>query len=187
MGELILLTGGVRSGKSGMAERLAAGVSDRVLYIATAEAGDGEMRERIRRHREARPKTWETLEAYRDLGTAIAGAKADCVIVDCITMLMTRLLMDCPINWDEPDPPALETAETEITCEIRRMLDGIRAFPGRVILVTNEIGWGLVPVYPMGRFFRDMAGRVNQLLAKESDTVLLMVSGIPMTVKGEIR
>jgi adenosylcobinamide kinase/adenosylcobinamide-phosphate guanylyltransferase len=189
--ELTLILGGARSGKSSYAEQLAAqfatqfavGRGERVLYVATAQAWDDEMRERITKHQAQRPAHWQTLEAPTQVGEAIAAAQAavdggwDVVLVDCLTLLANNVLMTLP----EP----VETAEAEaaLQAEVNALLTTYQASSARWILVSNEVGLGIVPAYPLGRVYRDALGRANQQLAAAATKVLFMVAGLPMRVK----
>lgn len=178
MGDLILITGGIRSGKSRFAEGLAAGLGgDRVVYVATAEAGDDEMRARIAAHRADRPETWTTLEAPLDVAAAIgeAEARSDAprvILVDCLTMLVSNLLL---------------ADEVEAQARVRRQAIAIREAARRatadVLIVTNEVGWGVVPATTLGRRYRDLLGMANQELAAAASKVYLLVAGIPIECK----
>lgn len=182
MGDLILVTGGVRSGKSRFAERLAAQLGgDRVVYIATAEPLDDEMRERIAAHRADRPAAWRTLEAPVDVTTAIEDVASSpspprVILVDCLTMLVSNLLLG-------RDGGGEETASARVD----RQSNAIGAVCARiepsVIVVTNEVGWGVVPSTPLGRRYRDLLGTANQVLAATSAHVYLLVAGIAVDCK----
>ena len=178
--ELILILGGARSGKSAYAERLARerGGED-VLYVATAEAWDDEMRTRIAAHRTARPAAWRTLEAPRQVGQQIAalGASPAVVLVDCLTLLASNVILAA---GDEVDGMAAEAA---VTREVEDLLAAYQRSAATWILVSNEVGLGLVPPYPLGRIYRDALGRANQQLAAWADRVLFMVAGLPLDVK----
>lgn len=191
MGKLVLLLGGARSGKSTYAEKLAAEIGgDDVLYVATAEVKDEEMAERARKHRASRPASWRTLEAPRGIGAALPSAAegARAVIVDCITVLTANVLVaatgDYEDAFDEPQDtynPAIEAALLE---EIEALAAAARALPATTIVVSNEVGMGVVPPYELGRAYRDLLGRANQTLARHADEVYLLVAGIPMAIKG---
>ena len=179
----ILITGGARSGKSRYAQELALKTGKPVLFVATAEPGDEEMRPRIENHRKSRPASWNTLEATWGLGNRIKqdGGEAEVVIIDCITLLVNNILGKHGDQTGENiDFPA---AEKEVNSEISQLAECIRTVDAFFILVTNEVGTGLVPANKIGRLYRDLLGRANQLLAAEVDEVYLMVAGLPLRIK----
>ncbi len=180
MGRLILVLGGARSGKSTFAQRRAAELGgEQVLFVATAGAGDEEMRQRIEKHRRERPAGWPTLEAPQDVGRAIAahGGAAKVVLVDCLTLLVSNRLG----NAEDPFAPDLEVA---VAAEVQELAACAGRVAGDLIVVSNEVGLGLVPPYPLGRAYRDLLGLANQALAQKADEVYLLVAGIPLTIKG---
>ena len=183
MGELILILGGARSGKSAEAVRIARQNKDeRVLFVATAEPGDDEMRLRIEKHRAERPAHWHTLEAPRRVGKAIGRQSQvyTTIVVDCITLLVSNLLVD------KSDPYAeavRESVDQEIDEIVRAAVE--LPFASRTVVVSNEVGTGMAPLTPLGRAFRDLVGRANQNLAAASDRAVLMVAGLPLILKGE--
>jgi adenosylcobinamide kinase/adenosylcobinamide-phosphate guanylyltransferase len=172
---LCLLLGGARSGKSAFALHLAARAGGRVAVVATAQAWDDEMRARIERHRRERPSDWLTVEAPTDVGTAVrrGAEQADVVLVDCVGLLVTNLMG----HGEEPSRHVEERVDKEI--------QDIVAAAGDTdcILVSNDVGAGVVPPYPSGRLFRDLLGRANQALARAADQVYWMVAGLPVEVK----
>lgn len=172
--ELILLLGGARSGKSRLALRLAAQRGG-VLFVATAEARDDEMRTRIAAHRMERPATWTTLEEPLDLAAALAhlAPSVTTVVLDCLTLWVSnRLLLQ--------DNPA---ADATILAEAERLLDRYASGTATWIVVSNEVGLGLVPDTELGRRYRDILGEVNQRFAQRAERVLLMVAGLPVDLK----
>ncbi len=176
---VILILGGARSGKSEYAQRLAEETGRSVLYVATATVGDEEMAERIARHRAARPAHWRTLEAPTGVGDALEAAIADAgvVLMDCLTLLVSNLLMELGETASE------EALANRAVGELEEVLRVCKAHGATLIMVSNEVGMGLVPPYPMGRVYRDALGRVNQWLAARADRVVLMVAGIPLELK----
>ena len=178
---LTLLLGGARSGKSHYAETWAADHGDRVLFVTTAEAHDDEMRERIQAHRASRPPEWNTLEAPRQtaaaLGEMLGGAAYDTVVIDCLTLLASNILIGLP----EDTPQAVAT--DAILTETRALLAVMRDHPVRGLLVSNEVGMGIVPPSRLGRLYRDALGRANQEAAHAADEVLLFVAGLPWHLK----
>ncbi|MBI4603449.1 MAG: bifunctional adenosylcobinamide kinase/adenosylcobinamide-phosphate guanylyltransferase [Planctomycetes bacterium] len=177
---LTLILGGARSGKSAYAQKLAAGRGSSILFVATAESADAEMVARIARHRAERPSSWRTLEVPRGAGAAIeaAGVDAEIVLLDCFTALAGNVLTRLPV-----DAPLL-TAETAIVAEVEALLAAYERSRAEWIVVSNEVGLGLVPPYPLGRTFRDALGRAHQCLAAAADEVLFLVCGLPVQIKG---
>jgi adenosylcobinamide kinase/adenosylcobinamide-phosphate guanylyltransferase len=169
LSELIL--GGARSGKSALAGRRAVESGREVIWIATAEAGDDEMVERIARHRSERPAQWKTVEEPLHLAEVLRRlANADfCVVVDCLTLWLTNLLL-------AEDASLLEQ-------EVSALLDILPKLPGQVILVANEVGLGIVPENALARRFRDEAGRLNQAVAARCDHVTFVAAGLPLVLK----
>ena len=176
--ELWFVTGGARSGKSRFAERLAAETGREVVYIATMEPLDQELVERVAAHRASRPAGWSTLEAPLDPAGALAGAApAACAIIDCLSLWVSNRLG--PLGRD-PLPAAVARLERELEAEVERLLDAARAREVPAIVVTNEVGSGVVPAYPLGRAYRDLLGRVNQRVAIAADRAWLLVAGRPL-------
>jgi adenosylcobinamide kinase/adenosylcobinamide-phosphate guanylyltransferase len=170
----ILVLGGVRSGKSRYAQRLAEHWR-RVAFIATAQCRDDEeMQRKIARHRSERPAHWITIEEPVSLGRVLqsAGSESDAILVDCLTLFSANLL------------EAHQDDDASLQAQIDSLCEALQSLPCAVILVSNEVGSGVVPAYASGRRFRDLAGEINQRVASLADTVHLMVAGIPLTVKG---
>lgn len=185
MGKLILITGGARSGKSSFAEETARKLGRSILYVATAIPFDEEMKDRIRRHRERRPGGWETVEAYRDLDEILPGRLAgkDAVLLDCITVMVSNLMLEGSMDWEGAGMEEMQAAEERTGLEIDKLLKVVAASDIPFLLVTNELGMGVVPPTALGRAIRDIGGRANQLLARAADEVYLCVSGIPVKIK----
>ena len=178
MCHLIFITGGARSGKSRLAVQLAGKTGDKVAFIATARAGDDEMAERILLHRKSRPKEWTTIEEPIDVASAIVKAlEYRVVIVDCLTLLLSNLMFE---NNRANDADQILDA-------VRSLAKTSRDFEGTLIVVSNEVGMGIVPENELAREFRDLAGRANQIMAGAADEVYLCVSGIPIQIKGQVR
>jgi len=174
---IVLVLGGVRSGKSRYAQCLAER-EHRVTFIATAEhRNDEEMRLKIERHRADRPASWTTVEEPLYLSDAIrsAGSKCDALLVDCLTLFASNLL------------EAQGENEQNLQSYIDSLCEVLRSVPCTVILVSNEVGSGVVPAYASGRRFRDLIGEINQRVASIADTVLLMVAGLPLVLKSSGR
>ena len=181
-----LVTGGARSGKSRFAESLAK-EKKKVTYIATALPIDDAMKDRIIHHQQSRPHEWETLEQDRDFSSITKlsfWAQTDLFLLDCITILVTNHMVDAGIDYDACSMEEINHLEERIMDELKILIDLIRESDKDLVIVTNEVGMGLVPAYRMGNYFRDIAGRVNQYLARCADEVYFCVSGIPMQIKG---
>ena len=180
-GKIILVTGGARSGKSEVAEQLADAYSGRVTYLATAGVYDDEMSHRVEKHRERRPNHWVTVEETHWLARALmAVPQGSCVLVDCLTLWITNLLLDESL----PPQGAVETDQEEyIISETVRVLETARSRELMLILVSNQVGCGVVPDNRLGRLFRDVAGRVNRQVAALADRVYLVTAGIPVELK----
>lgn len=187
-----LVLGGARSGKSGFAEQLATDWGEPVLYVATATADDDEMADRIARHRARRPPGWRTLEVQRDIATAVRErGDARTIVVEDLTLALSNLMADQHASAAETmsnqDADATETmadydadaAEARLVRDLSELL----RLDANVVLVSNEVGMGLVPPYPLGRAFRDALGRVNQFAAAQASEVYLLVAGLPLRLK----
>jgi len=179
MSKITLILGGARSGKSSYAQRLAEETGKSVTFIATAEALDEEMSARIQKHRAERPSNWETLEVPFGVASHMQRIKSNIVILDCITLLISNLLMQF-VKDDLVDEAQFKLA---VQKEIEELVIAIGAQEKDWIIISNELGLGLVPPYQMGRVYRDWLGWANQRLAREADKVIFMVAGIPMVVK----
>ena len=169
---LTFVLGGARSGKSRYAEALIAALPPPSkppwAYIATAEAGDAEMAERIGTHRARRGAQWRTVEAPRDLAAALKAGGTAPVLIDCLTLWLSNLML----------------AEADIEAEVARLENALAAAAAPVVVVANEVGYGIVPDHPLGRRFRDLQGVLNQRIASRADRVVLVVAGLPLAVKG---
>ena len=177
--KITLLLGGARSGKSSHAQMLAEGSGKSVTYLATAQALEDEMSSRIQKHQSERPAHWQTLEIPLDIASHVSEIKSDLVILDCMTLLTTNLLMKFEKNELVDEAPFTEAVYKEVA----DLLAAIRVSKKDWLIISNEIGLGLVPPYQMGRVYRDLLGWANQRLAREADRVIFLVAGIPMVVK----
>lgn len=186
MGRVVLILGGARSGKSARAQEMASRLGRRVTYVATAEPGDEEMRQRIQAHRAARPEGWRTVEEPLDLRSAVRDAvsDSDVVLVDCLTLWVSNRLCRLPVEGAKGEwaRAAVGLAE-ELEAEVSDVARVARSGDTTLLLVSNEVGLGLVPPTPLGRLYRDLLGSVNRRLAREADQVLLMVAGLAVDVK----
>lgn len=162
-----LILGGARSGKSSFAEAQARASGLKVIYLATGEARDDEMAARISHHRARRPAGWRTVEEPLALAAALArmAARDTCVLVDCLTLWLANVLL------------------AERDGEVAKLLEALPGLPGRIILVSNEVGWGIVPENALARRFRDEQGRLNQKVAALADRVTLVAAGLPLALK----
>jgi adenosylcobinamide kinase/adenosylcobinamide-phosphate guanylyltransferase len=175
VGAIFFVTGGTRSGKSTFAERLASDTGAPVVYIATLELLDDEVRDRVARHRMRRPEGWTTVEAPQDLLAAVtAGDSRACVLVDGLSVWVSNRLLSL---GDDPTLDALAALERELSSEIGAILEACAERAGLVIVVSDEVGSGLVPPYPLGRAYRDLLGFVNQRVSRAADRAWLCVAG----------
>ncbi|HEU0001005.1 MAG TPA: bifunctional adenosylcobinamide kinase/adenosylcobinamide-phosphate guanylyltransferase [Ktedonobacteraceae bacterium] len=187
--QIILILGGARSGKSTFAERLANNSGRSVAFIATATAGDEEMHERISRHRAARPATWHTIEEPLDLAGAVLQASnlADVLLLDCITLWLNNLFSQKfgQYESDKGQFASSKLFDDVALQEIEKLLAVVWSLePGKILLiVTNEVGLGIVPAYASGRLYRDTLGYVNQRLAQAADRVYFMIAGMGIDLK----
>ena len=180
---LTFILGGARSGKSALAEQRAAEFGSSVIYCATAEILDEEMEKRIAIHQSRRPKGWRTVEAPQHaaekLHAELNSRGADCVLFDCLSVLTSNVLLTLDENVSEADAFSALRAR-----ELDALLELIEKTPEtHWILVSNEVGMGVVPAYKLGRTYRDLLGRANQAAAAAAGEVLFMIAGIPMKIK----
>ncbi len=196
---LILVTGGARSGKSGFAERLAADRgSGFVTYLATSETLDQEMTARVAAHRAARPAPWITVECPLDVPAAVRehASRTDVFLLDCVTFWTTNLLFsdgafggsrppDEGFNYDDSLLPAEEerAAAERVSSAVDDLIAAVAGTASTLIAVTNEVGLGVVPEYPLARLYRDQLGWANQRLARASDEVYLLVAGLALDLR----
>ena len=186
MNETILVTGGARSGKSTIAERILTENENNILYLATSIPFDDEMNDRIEKHRARRDERWKTVEIYEKFSSLKNNSsflEANAVLLDCVTVMLS--------NWffyhkmEEATP--LETydqLEKSLIKDVDALINLCQENEKKLVIVTNELGMGIVPLDKISRMYRDMAGRINQHLAKKSERVILAVSGIPISIKG---
>jgi adenosylcobinamide kinase/adenosylcobinamide-phosphate guanylyltransferase len=176
---ITLILGGARSGKSSYAQSLAQESGKSVTFVATAQALDDEMSARIQKHRAERPPDWETLETPLNLAACVKQIRSNVVILDCITLLITNLMMQF-VKDDLVDEAMFMAA---VRKEIDEFVDALHEREQNWLIISNEVGLGLVPPYQMGRVYRDAIGWANQRLAREANKVIFMVAGISMEVK----
>ncbi|MCG1012013.1 bifunctional adenosylcobinamide kinase/adenosylcobinamide-phosphate guanylyltransferase [Tepidanaerobacter sp. GT38] len=180
------VTGGARSGKSRFAEKMALETGQNVIYIATAQALDEEMAHRIKIHRQRRPENWTTVEEPRYLSRALKEIEQEkkyngfpIVLIDCLALLVSNWL---PLE-KASDLSLWDNLRVDLLTEIDAMISQMKRMEKDFIIVSNEVGLGLVPEYPLGRLYRDLLGEVNQKVAAFADEVIFMVSGLPMKLK----
>ena len=180
-GKFILILGGVRSGKSQFAQEMASRMGGGVLFVATGEPLDEEMRHRIEEHRKMRPSNWRTVEAPLSVGRRIREQIGDAqvVIVDCLTLLVSNVIGRC----GDPEQVDARLVSEKVAVEIEELVACIEEAGASFVLVSNEVGMGLVPDNRLGRLYRDCLGKANRELAERADTVYFMIAGIPMVVK----
>jgi adenosylcobinamide kinase/adenosylcobinamide-phosphate guanylyltransferase len=181
-----LVTGGARSGKSTFAEEMAKVSGLAVGYIATAVALDADMRARIERHKAQRPSEWPTFEMYRGFEVLEADARFDSCglfLLDCLTILVTNHMMDSGLDFDTCSVDEVGRIEASVAEELNALMDIMARHGKRLIVVTNEVGMGLVPAFRMGSLFRDIAGRLNARVAYRADEVYCLISGLPLRLK----
>ncbi len=193
MSKLFFLLGGVRSGKSEYSEKLVSSISEKVAYIATSEIIDDEMKKRIKVHRKRRPKNWETYEILgedikiyklREIFNQIISKKIDVVLIDCITNLLSRIIYKYKLDEVEVIDNKLEkTIEEEVVLFFDSFLEIIKNSNLNVVIVSNEVGLGVVPPYSLGRIFRDLMGIINKKVAACSDEVYFFVAGLRQRLK----
>jgi adenosylcobinamide kinase/adenosylcobinamide-phosphate guanylyltransferase len=178
-----LVIGGARSGKSALAERRAAESGLRVVYVATAQVQDAEMERRIAHHRARRPADWGLVEAPLQLAAALRAhaARDTCLVVDCLTLWLSNLLFAGEAARQAEADQAVDCPL--LTKETSELIDTLPQLPGWITLVSNEVGWGIVPMHPVSRCFADEQGRLNQRVAAVCDRVTLVAAGLPMALK----
>lgn len=174
MRKLILILGGARSGKSRYAVKLAKKLKGQVAFIATAASLDREMKKRIKLHKASRPKTWKLVEEGRDVSLALSKLddKYEIILIDCLGFWISNLLES-------------NLKDKQIEIEIKKLISSIEKTNVNIILISNEVGAGIVPDNSLARRFRDLLGLANQMIAKKADQVILMQAGIPLNIKGD--
>lgn len=174
-GKLIFVTGAARSGKSAFAEKMAAELAGEVTYIATCVPGDDEMRDRVARHFARRPIQWQTIEEALDPVRVIEelDGSGHVFLLDCLTLLVSNLILQTD----------LQPSEEQVLEKISELAAVSYESPAHVIIVSNEVGWGIVPGDPLSRLYRDIIGRANQKIAEYADEAYITISGIPVELK----
>ncbi len=177
MGQLILITGGSRSGKSDYAVATAEAIHGLHAFVATCNAQDDEMRERIEKHRQSRNSSiWSTIEEPLQLTTVLKDNHFDVFLIDCLTLWVSNMMFDASTKGQS-------LSEVEVADRVSELLQVVSGIPATTICVTNEVGWGIVPEDTVSRLFRDVVGRCNQIVAGAADEVILVSCGIPLKLK----
>jgi adenosylcobinamide kinase/adenosylcobinamide-phosphate guanylyltransferase len=186
MGKIIYITGGARSGKSTFAENQAKALSDEVLYIATSEAFDKEMEERISKHIKQRPSNWKTVEMFRNFLSLKDNEffiTSKTLLLDCLSLMVNNLIYYSDLDFENIDFSKLDEFDKMLEVELLDLIKITREGNKNLIFVSNEIGMGIVPNDPLSRAYRDMLGRLNRIAQENSDEAYFLVSGIPMKLK----
>ncbi len=176
MKKFIFILGGARSGKSSYAVNLAKSTGKRIVFIATCISGDSEMKHRIKLHKKSRPRTWKVIEEGVHIDSVLKKVKSRCdaILIDCMGLFISNLM-------------AAETNDKKIEIKVWQVIEQIKRCSTDVIVVSNEVGMGIVPDNLLARRFRDLLGKTNQMLAQSADTVIMMYAGIATAIKGEKR
>lgn len=195
--KLIYVTGGAKSGKSKFAEDLLLSLNsgkEKNIYLATSQVFDEEMEMKVLIHKERRQDKWETIESYKDFYESLKSAFVEeksqgesvfknNMLVDCLTNMVSNIIFeDLTIDWEKPTKKQLQSCDGRVEKEVLSLIENLERF-NYVIVVSNELGMGIVPATPLGRYFREIAGKMNQLIAEKSDEAYFVVSGIPMKIK----
>lgn len=187
---LIYITGGAKSGKSKFAEDMLLSLNNgerKNVYLATSIVFDEEMKTKVDLHKERRQDRWITIESYKDFTESLKSVSQEDfknnILVDCLTNMISNIIFENKeINWDKPTKEQMTKCDKMIEKQVEELIKISNEFENMVI-VSNELGMGIVPSYPLGRYFREIAGRMNQCIAKKSDEAYFVVSGIPMKIK----
>jgi len=182
MSKIILVTGGSRSGKSTFAENILKDTDD-VLYIATAIVTDEEMEDRIKKHRNSRNQKWETYEGYKDLHKVIKESNKSNILLDCVTIMITNLMFEKYTDYDMLSMEQIDRIQSGIKEQFKQLILSAKDNNKTLVMVTNEVGSGLVPEYKLGRIYRDIAGFANQYIAALCDEVYFTACGLPLKLK----
>ena len=199
---LIYITGGAKSGKSRFAENLLLSLNNgkqKNIYLATSIVFDEEMQTKVELHKERRQDKWVTVEGYKDFYECLESAfvekksqekeksekkgSRNNILVDCLTNMVSNIIFEnTDIDWDSPTKEQMKACDKMVEKQVEELLNISGEFEN-MIIVSNELGMGIVPSYPLGRYFREIAGKMNQLVAEKADEVYFVVSGIPMKIK----
>lgn len=190
---IIYVTGGAKSGKSKFAEDLLLSLNDgkqKNVYLATSVVFDEEMQKKVELHKARRKNNWITVESYKNFSQNLEEVmnenkknKKNNMLVDCLTNMISNIIFENEeIDWEKPEKNQLEKCDENVEKEVQNLCEIFKNFEN-VVIVSNEVGMGLVPDYPLGRYFREIAGKMNQFVAEKADEAYFVVSGIPMKIK----
>lgn len=190
---IIYVTGGAKSGKSKFAEDLLLSLNDgkqKNVYLATSVVFDEEMQKKVELHKARRKDNWITVESYKNFSQSLEEVmnenkknKKNNMLVDCLTNMISNIIFENEeIDWEKPEKNQLEKCDENVEKEVQNLCEIFKNFEN-VVIVSNEVGMGLVPAYPLGRYFREIAGKMNQFVAEKADEAYFVVSGIPMKIK----
>lgn len=182
MSRITLVTGGTRSGKSSFGEELLK-EKHKVLYIATAIITDDEMKERVEIHRGRRNKNWETFEGYKEFKKVMMETECKYIMLECVTTMITNLIFDKYDDVDNLTKEEIQVLEEEISGQFKELIYACRETDKELVIITNEVGMGLVSPYKLGRIFTDITGRINQMLGRLSDEAYFIAAGMPLKLK----
>ncbi len=183
---IVMITGGARSGKSALAEKMCRQTGKKTGFIATAVITDDDMRERIQRHKAGRPKDWITFEMYSRFDMLEKNeffTECEVFLLDCVTVMITNLMMDSGLRFDTCGLDEVQILEDSITREVDNLIEIMKKNGKKLYIVTNEVGQGIVPAYRMGSIFRDISGRINAHIASRADEVYCTISGLSLRLK----
>lgn len=185
MGKIIFVTGGARSGKSTFAENYIKNLGGNITYIATMNFFDEEMKQRISHHQKRRDENFSLIEAYKDFNLVFPNIPSESpILLDCLTNMINALFFEKELDFDKITPTQTKELEQYIEEQCDHLIAALKLHPKDSVIVSNELGLGLVPAYALGRLFRDIAGRMNQKFAFEASEAYFVVSGIPLKIKG---
>lgn len=190
---IIYVTGGAKSGKSKFAEDLLLSLNDgkqKNVYLATSVVFDEEMQKKVELHKARRKDNWITVESYKNFSQSLEEVmnenkknKKNNMLVDCLTNMISNIIFENEeIDWEKPEKNQLEKCDENVEKEVQNLCEIFKNFEN-VVIASNEVGMGLVPAYPLGRYFREIAGKMNQFVAEKADEAYFVVSGIPMKIK----
>lgn len=182
MGKITLITGGSRSGKSTFAENMLKDKDD-VLYIATAVITDKEMENRVEKHKVRRNQKWGTYEGFKDLNKVIETCSHKNIMLECIGTMITNMMFEKGYDFDKITSDEIEELTSNIRTELEKLILATKNIDKHLIIVTNEVGWSLVPEYKLGRIFVDILGHINQFIGQLSDEAYLVSCGFPLKLK----